>query len=165
MEGPARRDHQGRQIQEPVPGLTRRRLHHRDWLYPSDLKSSGLGEAACLARRLPRPKPSARPPWKQQSRRCRVRRGRRCAPCASAWREIAFRCSACCRSRRSSQSSHLSFQGYFAAKAICTGKYRLPEGSPPPCQWSAFWANAVRLGGEMGAAFGEGSMQAGLDWT
>ena len=27
-------------------------------------------------------------------------------------------------------------------------------------QWSAFWANAVKLGGEMGAAFGEGLMQA-----
>ena len=30
------------------------------------------------------------------------------------------------------QSSYLSFQEYLAAKAICTGKYRLPKGSPPP---------------------------------
>ena len=36
------------------------------------------------------------------------------------------------------QSSHLSFQEYFAARAICSGKYRLPEGSPPPWQWPAF---------------------------
>jgi len=54
------------------------------------------------------------------------------------------------------QSSHLSFQEYFAARAICTGKYHLPEGSPPPWQWPAFWANAVTLGSEMGDAFGKG---------
>jgi hypothetical protein len=57
------------------------------------------------------------------------------------------------------QSSHLSFQEYFAARAICTGKYRLPEGSPPPWQWPAFWANAVTLGSEMGDAFGKGLKQ------
>ena len=62
------------------------------------------------------------------------------------------------------QSSHLSFQEYFAARAICTSDYRLPEGSPPPWQWSPSWANTVKLGGEMGAAFGEGLVQtAGLD--
>jgi hypothetical protein len=57
------------------------------------------------------------------------------------------------------QSAHLSFQEYFAARAICTGKYRLPQGSPPPWQWPAFWANAVTLGSEMGDAFGKGLKQ------
>ena len=57
------------------------------------------------------------------------------------------------------QSSHLSFQEYFAARAICMGKYRLPEGSPPPWQWPVFWANAVTLGSEMGDAFGKGLKQ------
>ena len=58
------------------------------------------------------------------------------------------------------QSSHLSFQEYFAARAVCTGKHRLPEGSPPPWQWPQWWANAVRLGVEMGDAFGRGVLQA-----
>ena len=57
------------------------------------------------------------------------------------------------------QSAHLSFQEYFAAHAICSGKYRLPEGSPPPWQWPAFWANAVTLGSEMGDGFGRGLLR------
>ncbi|KOO27154.1 hypothetical protein Ctob_012414 [Chrysochromulina tobinii] len=57
------------------------------------------------------------------------------------------------------QSAHLSFQEFFAAQAICSGKYRLPEGSPPPWQWTAFWANAVTLGSEMGDTFGKGLKQ------
>ncbi|KOO27955.1 hypothetical protein Ctob_003240, partial [Chrysochromulina tobinii] len=57
------------------------------------------------------------------------------------------------------QSAHLSFQEFFAAQAICSGKYRLPEGSPPPWQWPAFWANVVMLGNEMGDAFGKGLKQ------
>jgi hypothetical protein len=58
------------------------------------------------------------------------------------------------------QSAHLSFQEFFAAQAICSGKYRLPEGSPPPWQWPAFWANAVTLGSEMGDGFGRGLLRA-----
>eukprot|EP00900_Chrysochromulina_parva_P011100 jgi/Chrpa1/19992/Chrysochromulina_OHIO_Genome00027191-RA len=58
------------------------------------------------------------------------------------------------------QSAHLSFQDFFAANAICSGKYRLPEGSPPPWQWPAFWANAVTLGSEMGDCFGRGLLHA-----
>ena len=56
------------------------------------------------------------------------------------------------------QSSHLSFQEYFAARAICEEGAVL-SGSPP-WQWPAFWANAVKLGGEMGEAFGEGLLKA-----
>ena len=58
------------------------------------------------------------------------------------------------------QSSHLSFQEYYCARAICSGKYRLPKASPPPWQWPPFWANAVKLGGEMGDAFGKGLLKA-----
>eukprot|EP00900_Chrysochromulina_parva_P019521 jgi/Chrpa1/27570/Chrysochromulina_OHIO_Genome00027619-RA len=57
------------------------------------------------------------------------------------------------------QSAHLSFQEFWAAQAICSGKYRLPEGSPPPWQWPAFWANAVTLGSEMVDGFGKGLKQ------
>eukprot|EP00966_Prymnesium_polylepis_P155979 3604023-Prymnesium_polylepis.1 len=58
------------------------------------------------------------------------------------------------------QSSHLSFQEYFAATAICSGKYRLPKRSPPPWQWPVSWANAVAIGAEMGEAFGHGLLRA-----
>ena len=62
------------------------------------------------------------------------------------------------------QASHLSFQEYFAARAICSGKHRLRKGSPPPWEWPAFWSNATKLGAEMGDEFGKGLMQtAGLD--
>ena len=50
------------------------------------------------------------------------------------------------------RSSHLSFQEYFAVRAICTGKYRLPRESPP-WKWGPFWANVVKLGSENGIEF------------
>ena len=56
------------------------------------------------------------------------------------------------------QSSHLSFQDYFAALALCEEGTVL-SGSPP-WQWSAWWANAVRLGAEMGEPFGRGLKRA-----
>ena len=57
------------------------------------------------------------------------------------------------------QSSHLSFQEYFVVRAICTGKHRLPLGSPP-WQWGPFWANVVKLGSEKGTKFGSGLLHA-----
>jgi hypothetical protein len=53
------------------------------------------------------------------------------------------------------RSSHLSFQEYFTARAICTGKHRLPRDSPP-WKWGPFWANVVKLGCENGTTFGSG---------
>jgi hypothetical protein len=50
------------------------------------------------------------------------------------------------------QASHLSFQEFFAARELCGGT-RL-AGSPP-WQWPAWWANALRFGGEM-EGFGKG---------
>jgi len=49
------------------------------------------------------------------------------------------------------QSSHLSFQEYFAARALCEAGTVL-SGSPP-WQWPAWWSNALSLGAEMGDDF------------
>ena len=51
------------------------------------------------------------------------------------------------------QSSHLSFQEFYAAQAICKGS-RLPGA--PPWQWPVWWGNALRLGVEMGDDFKRG---------
>ena len=56
------------------------------------------------------------------------------------------------------QSSHLSFQEYFAANAICKG-WRLSKAAVAPWQWPVWWANALRLGGEMGDDFGRGLLE------
>ena len=56
------------------------------------------------------------------------------------------------------QSSHLSFQDYFAALALCEEGTQL--SGAPPWQWSAWWANAVRLGSEMGDKFSRGLKRA-----
>ena len=62
------------------------------------------------------------------------------------------------------QSSHLSFQEYFAARAICESGTNL--SGPPPWKWPVWWANAVKIGGEMGDAFGKGLMRAaGVEGT
>ena len=53
------------------------------------------------------------------------------------------------------QSSHLSFQEYFAARALCAGT--LLSGAPP-WQWPAWWANTLSLGEEMDG-FGEGLLR------
>ena len=55
------------------------------------------------------------------------------------------------------QSSHLSFQEYFAAQALCEEGTRL--SGVPPWQWSAWWSNAVKIGSEMGG-FGSGLLRA-----
>ena len=51
------------------------------------------------------------------------------------------------------QSSHLSFQEFYAARAICSGT---ALSGQPPWQWEAWWGNALRLGREMGEMFGKG---------
>ena len=56
------------------------------------------------------------------------------------------------------QSSHLSFQEYFAACALCE-KDTVLSGSPP-WQWPAWWANALTIGEEMGTDFGMGLLRA-----
>ena len=56
------------------------------------------------------------------------------------------------------QSSHLSFQEYFAACALCE-KDTVLSGSPP-WQWPAWWANALTIGEEMGEPFATGLVRA-----
>ena len=53
------------------------------------------------------------------------------------------------------QAAHLSFQEYFAARAICQGTAVLPPWSLP-----VWWANALRLGLEMGEPFRRGLLSA-----
>ena len=53
------------------------------------------------------------------------------------------------------QSSHLSIQEYYAARAICEGAV-LPK---PPWELPVFWANAVRLGLDMGNDFCQGLLR------
>ena len=55
------------------------------------------------------------------------------------------------------QSSHLSFQEYFAARAFCEEGTVLP-GSPP-WQWPVWWANSTKIGIEM-EHFGRGLLHA-----
>ncbi len=50
------------------------------------------------------------------------------------------------------QAAHLSFQEFFAARAICDGAVL----KKVPWELTAWWANTVRLGLEMGDAFGKG---------
>jgi hypothetical protein len=55
------------------------------------------------------------------------------------------------------QSSHLSFQEYFAARVLCEEGTHL--SGVPPWQWPAWWQNAVKLGSEMDG-FGSGMLRA-----
>jgi len=129
------------------------------WLEPRQLVSSGLDEAACRAQmaradaeRLPA-LDGAVQALRDEERTAVAQVGERVGqdrlPLLSLLQVEPLQM----------QSAHLSFQEYFAVNAICSGKYRLPEGSPPPWQWPAFWANAVTLGSEMGDAFGKGLKQ------
>ena len=56
------------------------------------------------------------------------------------------------------QSSHLSFQEYFAATVICQPGTRL-SGSPP-WQWPAWWANTLTIGADIGERFRQGLCKA-----
>ena len=55
------------------------------------------------------------------------------------------------------QSSHLSFQEYFAARTLCEEGTVLSGVSP--WQWPVWWANVVTIGAEMGDAFGHGLLR------
>ena len=56
------------------------------------------------------------------------------------------------------QASHLSFQEYHTACALCAGA-PLPAGALP-WQWTAWWANVLRIGEAQGAAFQAGLLRA-----
>jgi len=132
----------------------------KGWLYPKELASSGLDEAACRAQmasadaeRLPALDAAVqglRDEERAAVAEVRERVGQDRLPLLSLLQVEPLQM----------QSAHLSFQEFFAANAIGSGKYRLPEGSPPPWQWPAFWANTVMLGSEMGDGFGRGLLRA-----
>jgi hypothetical protein len=126
------------------------------WRYAQQLASSGLDEAACRAHmdaeRLPALDDAVqalRDEERAAAAQVCERVGQDRLPLLSLLQVEPLQM----------QSAHLSFQEFFAAQAICSGKYHLPEGSPQPWQWPAFWANAVTLGSEMGDAFGKGLKQ------
>ena len=56
------------------------------------------------------------------------------------------------------QSSHLSFQEYFAARSLCEPGTRL--SGTMPWRWPAWWANTIAIGEGMGAEFGRGLLRA-----
>ena len=63
------------------------------------------------------------------------------------------------------QSSHLSFQEFFTARAICDladrhGSDQSILRDEPPWQWQVWWANTVELGAGMGQGFGRGLLVA-----
>lgn len=58
------------------------------------------------------------------------------------------------------QSSHLSFQEFYTAKALSSGVYLLPAHAAEPWRWSAWWSNTLRLGLEMGERFARGLLAA-----
>ena len=61
------------------------------------------------------------------------------------------------------QSSHLSFQEYYAVSAIAKGM-NLPSELPPPWAWGPWWVNGLRLGCEMQQGFATGLLKGvGLD--
>ena len=56
------------------------------------------------------------------------------------------------------QSSHLSFQEFFAAQALCEEGTVL--AGEPPWRWPAWWSNALTIGVEMGEPFVKGLLRA-----
>ena len=120
------------------------------WLKPSEIRSSGLSEAAFLAHVAAR-----------QAEELRSACSHLPAPSSSALIELRWLVgldqlpllSLLQADPLQLQSSHLSFQEYFAARAICDGA-RLT--GPPPWKWPAWWANTVAFGAEMGDNFGKG---------
>ena len=61
------------------------------------------------------------------------------------------------------QFSHLSFQEFFAARATCGRAYKLPASVAEPWRWTAWWANTLRLGSEIGPSFARGLLHACRD--
>ena len=57
------------------------------------------------------------------------------------------------------QSSHLSFQEFYTARALCNGQ-PLTKRAAEPWRWSAWWGNTLRHGAEMGPQFCRGLLKA-----
>jgi Ran GTPase-activating protein (RanGAP) involved in mRNA processing and transport len=128
------------------------------WLKPDELRSSGLvGEVATLQRAMDASAPTVRAECEMRLsvalhealRTVRERVLVDALPLLSLWQSEPLQL----------QSSHLSFQEYFAAIALCEEGTEL--SGTPPWQWPAWWANAVKLGAEIpGDRFGHGLLRA-----
>jgi Ran GTPase-activating protein (RanGAP) involved in mRNA processing and transport len=128
-----------------------------DWLKPDELRSSGLAdETAVLQRAMAARAPAVRAACEARlsvALRTALRTVRErvlvdALPLLSLVQSEPLRL----------QSSHLSFQEYFAARALCQEGTKL--SGTPPWQWPAWWANAVELGAQMGDDFGRGLLRA-----
>jgi Ran GTPase-activating protein (RanGAP) involved in mRNA processing and transport len=128
------------------------------WLQPNELRSSGLvGEMAVLQRAMDASVPVVRAACearlsvalREALRTVRERVLVDALPLLSLWQSEPLLL----------QSSHLSFQEYFAAIALCDEGTEL--SGTPPWQWPVWWANAVKLGAEIpGDRFGRGLLRA-----
>jgi hypothetical protein len=128
------------------------------WLEPNELRSSGLvGEMAALQRAMDASAPAVRAACearlsvalREALRTVRERVLVDALPLLSLWQSEPLQL----------QSSHLSFQEYFAAIALCDEGTEL--SGMPPWQWPVWWANAVKLGAEIpGDRFGRGLLRA-----
>jgi len=129
------------------------------WLHPSSLRSSGLNETAFLQRAMDASASEAAVrvacearlsvALREALRTVRERVLVDALPLLSLWQSEPLQL----------QSSHLSFQEYFAAIALCDEGIEL--SGTPPWQWPAWWANTVKLGAEIpGDRFGRGLLRA-----
>jgi hypothetical protein len=116
------------------------------WLKPDELRSAGLaGEMAVLQSAMDASAPAVRAAceahlseaMREVLRTVRERVLVDALPLLSLWQSEPLQL----------QSSHLSFQEYFAAIALCEEGTEL--SGTPPWQWPAWWANAVKLGAEI----------------
>jgi Ran GTPase-activating protein (RanGAP) involved in mRNA processing and transport len=128
-----------------------------DGLKRNELRSSGQGEMTVLQRAMDASAPAVRAACKARlsvalrEALCTVRERVLvdALPVLSLWQSEPLQL----------QSSHLSFQEYFAAIALCDKGTEL--SGTPPWQWPAWWANAVKLGAEIpGDRFGRGLLRA-----
>jgi hypothetical protein len=124
------------------------------YLKPHELRTSGLDETALLSCAMEQSAAEvrdacARLPAAARDALAEVRRRVACdeLPLLSLLQTVPLRL----------QSSHLSFQEYFAACALCEGTQL---SGTPPWQWRAWWANAVKMGSGMGDEFGKGLLRA-----
>jgi hypothetical protein len=131
------------------------------WLRPNELRSSGLADETAVLHAVLQRAMAARAPAVRAACEARLSVALRTAlrtvrervlvdalPLLSLVQSEPLRL----------QSSHLSFQEYFAARALCEEGTKL--SGTPPWQWPAWWANAVELGAQMGDGFGRGLLRA-----
>jgi hypothetical protein len=151
-------DDKTRDSWEPPYKVTFANGTESDWLEPNELRSSGLaGETAVLQRAMDASAPAVRAAcearvsemMREALRTVRERVLVDALPLLSLVQSEPLRL----------QSSHLSFQEYFAARALCEEGTKL--SGTPPWQWPAWWANAVELGAQIpGDGFGRGLLRA-----